>query len=132
MTAIREVNTDYGQRDVEPGEIVAVFGTAATALAKTAGENRIALFYVNNPHCCASAPDVPQGFSSTLATALRDWRDADDARERERERAQADADRLAVARVAYAQRGSVAAVMRACRVGRRHARALVEMIRSAP
>lgn len=122
------VNTNYGDRPVSAEEIVAVFGGSADAALKaTGGENRLALFYVHNPELAVNAARVT-ALETDLTGELRRMRDEQSEQEKVRRQVERLEGIRQAAREAWAASGTIAAVMRACRVGRPAARRLVEQI----
>lgn len=71
MTAAREWNTSYPLRQITAAEVVRLFGSAERALEATAGDESVALLYLNNPGKAASAPPLTPR-DGWLAVALRE------------------------------------------------------------
>ena len=122
-------NTNYGQRAVSVGEIVAVFGSAAAAYRATGGDERLALFYLANPERVVDAPKVKplrgHDAQAPFPVALRQQRDADEATEREAASVRrADRERIDALR-AWEASPTMKSVMAGARIGRKKARQFI-------
>jgi hypothetical protein len=122
-------NTNYGMRHVSAQEIAAACGSARRALELTGGDEATALYLLHNPEGInrVVAKPVPQ-LLTALGAGLRELRDDEEAAARAKEKADLLAELQRKARDAWAGKKSVAAVMRACDVGRVTAKRLVESV----
>lgn len=119
-------NTDYGVRPVTAREIADACGSARRALELTGGDEATALYLLHNPDAISRTVvnPVPQ-LLSQLGAELRAIRDSDEATAKQAEADLLEAERHRLAMAAWSQHGTVAAVMRACGVGRPTAKRLV-------
>lgn len=131
-------NANYKLREVSAAEVAKVFGSARRALRVTRGDEATALHFIHNPDLAAKAQEWEAKqhprFQTWLATQLADMAEAEERtaerREREERKAKKWAERLTMARRAYAAKGTIAAVARACKCDAKTAKKLIAELQS--